>query len=84
MEKKITTSYIQGRVIRETEKAILINCIVKWGDGKNREKEIWFPKSTVVDIMTNDKIDVADWFLNKLEDNNSFKGYRMKIRVEDI
>lgn len=83
---------IWGRKVKETEKAIMIDASVRWGDGYLKRKNIWIPKSAIEreDFMY--RIDgtpatemgckvffVADWLVSRLEMENAFKGYLMKF-----
>jgi len=70
---------IKATEIKATEKAILLNCLVCWGAGKAIEKQFWFPKSVIIEKINDETYDIKDWFCNKLSEQNSFKGYRMKI-----
>jgi len=65
-------------VVKETAKAILLLCPVTWGNGSTRMKEIWFPKS-VVKSVEGRSADVADWFVHKTEQANTFNGYIMSF-----
>lgn len=66
---------------KETEKALLIDCCVSW-NGNCHSKSIWFPKSVARVVENKFKagqmdLEVADWFVSKLEVANSYKGYGM-------
>ena len=65
---------------RETEKAICLECRVSWGNGGNHVKELWFPKSQVTEMDKKQNIAYVNcWFVNKVEEQNSFHGYLMTI-----
>ena len=75
---------IKATEVKETEKAILLNCLVSWGSSKAREKQIWFPKSVVNAKINKETYDIKTWFCDKLSEQNTFKGYRMNINVTDL
>ena len=70
---------IKATEVKATEKAILLNCLVCWGDGNAKEKEIWFPKSVINGKINEETYNIKAWFCDKLSEQNAFKGYRMKI-----
>lgn len=67
-------------IVRETEKAILVNCPVSWNANAPRNKDLWFPKS-VFNKVGDRVAEVADWFINKAEITNSFHGYYMYFKT---
>ena len=74
----MTTILFIERIEKETEKALQITLKVQWGSGKWHEKTFWFPKS--VATLDGDKmIDVKTWFVEKMQNENAFNGYRMKF-----
>ena len=82
---------IWGYKMKETEKAVMINASVKWGEGKVVRKDLWIPKSAIdredwmykmdgtPDTDTCKVFFVADWLTQRLERENAFKGYAMKF-----
>ena len=70
-----TTIFTNG-ISKESDKAILVKCLVSYNANANKEREIWMPKSVTANVTSN-TIDVEDWFLNKLSSANAFHGYRM-------
>lgn len=62
---------------KETEKAVLIAALVCWGNGNNKVKEIWMPKSAI--SFDGDFAVVKDWFINKLSADNAYMGYPMEF-----
>lgn len=64
--------------VRESEKAELLTFAVCWGDGNIKTKDIWVPKSCIESVNgLNYKI--ANWFVEKQEKMNAFKGYLMRF-----
>ncbi|MBP5589251.1 MAG: hypothetical protein J6X26_01805 [Bacteroidales bacterium] len=81
------TTEILGTLLRETEKALLVRFIVSWGDGRGHEKDLWLPKSVVKERGFNtpdqqESFHIFGWFVDKLAQQNAFKGYRMKFDTE--
>ena len=70
---------IKATEVKATEKAILLNCLVGWGCGKAKEKQFWFTKSVINEKINEETYDIKTWFCDKLSEQNTFKGYRMKI-----
>lgn len=66
-----------AKVLRETEKALLIEIKVCWNYNKWVARSFWFPKSVVT--LNGEAIEVATWFANKLCDKNTFHGYKMLL-----
>lgn len=75
--KQTTYSTIFAETIKETEKAYQFKCTVRWS-WDDKKKTFWFPKS-VVAWKNEGLAEVADWFLVKLEQENSFKGHDMRF-----
>ena len=75
---------IKATEIKATEKAVLLNCLVCWGSGKAKEKQLWFPKSVILEKIDKETYDIKTWFCDKLSEQNQFKGYRMNINVTDL
>lgn len=48
MPANTQTAYINGTVVRETDKAILLRCRMERGD-EPVSAEVWFPKSQIED-----------------------------------
>lgn len=68
-----------NEVEKETEKAYLLNIVVSWNDNTHN-KSFWFPKSVVK--ASEDKIwEVKAWFANKMEKENAYKGYGMRLEA---
>lgn len=68
-----------NNVEAETEKAYKLNIEVSW-NGNTHDRSFWFPKSVVK--AAEDKIwEVKTWFANKMEKENAFKGYAMRIEA---
>lgn len=65
-----------NKIEAETAKAYKLNIDVSW-NANSHERSFWFPKSVVCN--ENGHWSIKNWFANKLEDENTFKGYRMKI-----
>lgn len=84
---------IYGKIIRESEKAVLIEARVQWGlgSGKIISKSFWFPKSVISESGVIVKSDgtptdikaysIVDWFAEKMEREYMFKGYRMSFVI---
>ena len=80
MTNELTTLWV-NEVESETAKAYKLNIQVEW-NGNSHNKSFWFPKSVVVaPSKENKQWSVKTWFANKMEVENTFKGYRMKIDV---
>lgn len=67
-----------NKIEKESEKAILVNFTVSWGEGGMKLKSIWVPKSACT-VLREDLIECEDWFLRKIGEQNTWKGYRMYI-----
>ncbi|MBP5473665.1 MAG: hypothetical protein J6X92_02760 [Bacteroidales bacterium] len=81
------TSEILGTFQKETEKALLVKFLVSWGDGKSIEKSLWLPKAVVKARGFNannqqESVHICGWFVEKLQQQNAFHGYRMKFDYE--
>ena len=72
------TMFICGTIARETEKAICLTTLVQWGSGKEHTKDVWFPKSTVLDTTKNG-IEVKYEMAFSIICQNTFHGYDMKF-----
>lgn len=71
-----------NNIARETEKALLVNCNVSFNANAPKAREIWMPKS--VCGRTNKAgtmLEVEQWFLDKLSEQNAFHGYRMNFEM---
>lgn len=68
-----------NNVDAETEKAYKLNIVVSW-NGNTHDRSFWFPKS-VVKAVENGMWEVKTWFANKMEKENAFKGYAMRIEA---
>ena len=63
----------------ETEKAYKLNISVSW-NGNTHDRSFWFPKSVLRSAA--EKIwEVKTWFADKMERENAFKGYAMRIET---
>lgn len=71
-----TVEIIYDKIERETEKAMQITAPVSW-NGSMHRKTFWFPKSVVAEIENDKCMRVSTWFIDKLSNQNAFKGYRM-------
>lgn len=74
----MTTTYSEiliNSVERETEKAVKVAFPVAWGR-KTHERSFWIPKS-LVKIINEKSIQIAQWFIDRLSYENSFNGYDM-------
>ena len=68
-----------NKVEAETEKAYKISLSVSWNDNYHT-RSFWFPKSVVVKPENDTMLwAVKTWFAEKMEKENAFHGYRMKI-----
>ena len=72
------TMFISGTLARATEKAICFKTQVLWGAGKTIQKDVWFPKSTVVDTTKNG-LEVKYEMAFGIICQNTFHGYDMKF-----
>lgn len=72
------TTFICGKIARETEKAICLTTLVQWGDGKNIQKDVWFPKSTVI-ATTENGVSVKHDMAYSISCRNMFNGYVMEF-----
>ena len=72
----MTTTF--NTIVRETEKAFLVNLPVRWADNCY-PREFWFPKS-VATIMGN-MIEIKDWFADKMSKENAYHGYQMNFGI---
>lgn len=80
MTSEFTNLWVNG-IENETEKAYKLNIQVEW-NGNSHNKSFWFPKSVVIaPSNTNETWKVKSWFSDKIEKENTFKGYRMRIDV---
>lgn len=66
-------------IVRETERAMLINLPVNWADNCYA-REFWFPKS-VVSVLNAKTIEIKDWFAEKMSKENTYNGYRMYFGI---
>ena len=57
---------------RETEKAVLLKCVIEHGDGSETEAEFWLPKS-----MTRDRAFVSGK-IREIEERHPFTGTRVR------
>jgi HSP20 family molecular chaperone IbpA len=69
----------EATIVRETEKAVLVNAQFHLCDGEPRGTQIWFPKSRIE--IDGESIKVEAWLLNAKEDEISarFHGNRVTI-----
>lgn len=75
-----TTTYSQifsNGITAETAKAVKISFCVSWNSNCHT-REFWFPKS-VIKSIDGKIVEAADWFINKLEADNTFHGYMMSF-----
>ena len=72
------TTFISGKIARETEKAICLTTLVQWGAGKVMQKDVWFPKSTVI-VTTENGMEVKYEMAFSIICQNTFHGYDMKF-----
>ena len=72
------TTSIRGKIVRETEKAICLNTLVQWGAGKQIQKDVWFPKSTVI-ATTENGVEVKHDMAYSISCRNIFHGYVMRF-----
>ena len=72
------TTSICGKIVRETEKAICLNTLVQWGAGKQIQKDVWFPKSTVI-ATTENGVEVKHDMAYSISCRNIFHGYVMRF-----
>ena len=72
------TTFICGKIARETEKAICLTTLVQWGAGKVMQKDVWFPKSTVI-ATTENGVEVKHDMAYSISCRNMFKGYVMEF-----
>lgn len=66
-----------NEIKKNTEKAILVSVAVSW-NGNVHVREFWMPKK-LVNVLREDLIEVEDWFIAKLEKENTFNGYIMNF-----
>lgn len=66
-----------NKIEKETEKALNINFCVSW-NGSMRPKTMWVPKS-ICEVKREDLIAVEEWWIRKVSEENTWKGYRMYI-----
>ena len=74
----MATTFICGKTVRETEKAICLNTMVQWGAGKQIQKDVWFPKSTVI-ATTGNGVEVKHDMAYRISCRNIFHGYVMRF-----
>ena len=74
----MATTSIRGKIVRETEKAICLNTLVQWGAGKQIQKDVWFPKSTVI-ATTENGVEVKHDMAYSISCRNIFHGYVMRF-----
>lgn len=65
-------------IVKESEKAICLNCLVSYNDNTPKERAIWMPRS-VAEAVNDNLAKVEDWFLDKLSRQNAFRGYTMNF-----
>lgn len=87
MKNQNNVEMAYNAIVKETEKAILLNVMVSW-NGNTRDKDIWFPKSLVSFVTFTDSEGkrrtnaiVPDWFIRKTESANAFHGYAMRFET---
>lgn len=68
---------IEG-IAAETAKAVCVNAIVSFNANKTSTRKVWMPRSVVANA-TEKLIEVEEWFLSKLSEQNAFHGYRMNF-----
>lgn len=71
-----TVEIAYNRVEKETEKAMLVEAPVTWADNMHT-RSFWFPKSVIIEIENERCIKVKSWFIDKLSEQEAYKGYRM-------
>ena len=67
---------------RVTEKAIQVTTSVNWASGSTKQKQIWVPKSTVVDVKKSNgtmMLNMSKSMASSISKNNSYKGYQMEF-----
>lgn len=76
---KTTTTYseiVANREVKRTDEAICLNLPISWGS-ITHYRDIWFPLSVIKEQLPNGHYMIADWFLDKMEDDRAFHGYYM-------
>lgn len=68
------TKHIDKKIVRETEKAILVWCLTLRG-----EKNIWFPRSQVA--IHENSIELTDWIA---EEKQAEYGYICPVPASEI
>lgn len=67
-----------AKIVRETEKAVLIETLVSWNMAKPHKKELWLPKSVVVKVKAEEDGIIIDYrFACSLGMKFAFKGMPM-------
>lgn len=74
LNKNNTVEVIINKIVKETEKAVLVNLPVSWNSNMH-SREFWFPKSCIE--VYNRTMAVATFIIEKMEQQNAFHGYRM-------
>lgn len=69
-----------NNIVKESEKAILLNVPVSYNANAPKGRDIWMPKS-LCSIVNEHVALVEDWFLTKLSEQNAFHGYRMNFEI---
>jgi len=68
---------INATLVKETEKALLLNCCVSYNDNCSF-RQLWFPKSAC-EQRSEDRFACDQWIISKNERANAFKGYLMQF-----
>lgn len=76
----MNTNIIINGIAKETEKAICVIALVSYNANAPKERNIWIPKS-LCKIVNERVAAVADWFVEKLRNDNAFHGYRMNFET---
>lgn len=70
-------------VDRVTDKAIQVTTSVNWASGGAKHKQIWVPKSTVVNVTKGNNgqmmLNMSKSMASSISKNNSYKGYLMEF-----
>lgn len=74
LNKNNSIEVVINEMVKETEKAVLINLPVSW-NSNTHSREFWFPKSCVK--LYERTMAVATFLIEKMEQQNAFHGYRM-------
>ena len=76
------SNIVIGSIDRMTDKALQVTTLVNWANGSAKQKQIWVPKSTVVNVTKSNgtlMLNMSKSMASSISNSNSFKGYPMEF-----